>query len=230
MTAANPGPVPAQAAATVIVGRDGPDGLEVLFLRRSDHGPFGGMWVFPGGRVDEADAEGVSGDEDRELALARRAAVREAAEEVGLVLDAAALVPFSHWTPPEDSPRRRYATWFFVAPWGGDPVTIDGHEIVDHRWVRAADAMALALPMAPPTYVTLHQLAVHATWPQLVDGLATWPVERYLTRNGRLADGTTVLMWTGDAGYDTGDPDRAGPRHRLRHAEGRSLAYERHGG
>ena len=45
-------PIP---AATVILARDGSEGVEVLMLRRSSRGAFGGMWVFPGGRVENED-------------------------------------------------------------------------------------------------------------------------------------------------------------------------------
>ena len=67
-------------AATVILLRDTPGGLETLMLRRDSKLAFvGGMWVFPGGRVDPEDAAGLApGDE---LGAARRAAVRESLEE-----------------------------------------------------------------------------------------------------------------------------------------------------
>ena len=217
--------IPALPAATVIVGRDGPGGLEVLFLRRSNVGAFAGMWVFPGGRVDDGD--GADGDTEEERA--RWAAVREATEEVHVTLDPATLAPFAHWTPPLDSARKRFATWFFVAQWAGDAVTVDGHEIVDHCWVRPADALAEALPMAPPTFVTLHQLATHASWAELAASMTTWSVERFLTRNGRQADGTNVLMWSGDAGYESGDADAKGARHRVLWAGEQPLDYQRHG-
>ena len=42
-------------AATVVVLRDGDAGLEVLMLRKNSKIVFGGMWVFPGGRVDSED-------------------------------------------------------------------------------------------------------------------------------------------------------------------------------
>src|SRR5579859_7717571 len=81
-------------AATVVLLRDGPTGLETLMLRRNSTLDFaGGMWVFPGGRVDAADHEGAADD----LAAARRAAVREAEEEAGLHVDEAALVWIAHW-------------------------------------------------------------------------------------------------------------------------------------
>jgi 8-oxo-dGTP pyrophosphatase MutT (NUDIX family) len=59
--------------------RDGVDGLEVFMLRRTANAAFaGGMYVFPGGRVDEADGEGDLGY--------RVAALRECFEEAGVLL------------------------------------------------------------------------------------------------------------------------------------------------
>ncbi len=78
----------ATPAATVVPIRDGAAGLEVLMLRRDARGAFGGMWVFPGGKVDPRDLhpEGKGSPDERELWAARRAAVREAAEEAGLAI------------------------------------------------------------------------------------------------------------------------------------------------
>jgi 8-oxo-dGTP pyrophosphatase MutT (NUDIX family) len=42
-------------AATVVLLRDGDDGLETLMLRKNSRLAFGGMWVFPGGRIDDGD-------------------------------------------------------------------------------------------------------------------------------------------------------------------------------
>ncbi len=47
---------PVYPAATVVLVRDGGEGLEALLVQRSKavkH--MGGMWVFPGGRVDRPD-------------------------------------------------------------------------------------------------------------------------------------------------------------------------------
>ncbi len=43
-------------AATVMLVRDGDAGIEVFMMERSSFGDFGGLFVFPGGKVDPADA------------------------------------------------------------------------------------------------------------------------------------------------------------------------------
>ncbi|MBU6316599.1 MAG: NUDIX domain-containing protein [Acidobacteria bacterium] len=71
--------IPVRPAATVMLLRDTTDGLEVFMLRRTNAAAFaGGMYVFPGGRVDDSDGEG-----DAAFALA---AVRECFEECGVLL------------------------------------------------------------------------------------------------------------------------------------------------
>src|SRR5437016_5685896 len=161
-TAAGPGgrpddaETPAIPAATVILLRDQASGLQTLMVRRSARLQFGGMWVFPGGRIDPDDYPvGASRDE---LAAARRAAAREAAEEAGLIVDEEGLVPFAHWTPPALTPRR-FSTWFFIASAPGGSVTIDGGEIHDHAWVLPGEALERRdrgeIQLAPPTWVSL---------------------------------------------------------------------------
>jgi 8-oxo-dGTP pyrophosphatase MutT (NUDIX family) len=71
--------IPVRPAATVMLLRDTDGGLEVFMLRRTNAAAFaGGMYVFPGGRVDDADGEG-----DEAFAMA---AVRECFEECGVLL------------------------------------------------------------------------------------------------------------------------------------------------
>ena len=41
-------------AATVVLLREGDCGVEVLMLRKNSKITFGGMWVFPGGKIDAA--------------------------------------------------------------------------------------------------------------------------------------------------------------------------------
>jgi 8-oxo-dGTP pyrophosphatase MutT (NUDIX family) len=212
-------PVPVRPAATVILVRDGADGLETLLVRRNAELVFhGGSWVFPGGRVDDADADtaAVEGDEER---AARAAAVREALEEADLLVDPASLVPFAHWTTPPGLPRR-FATWFFLAaaPVGGTVAT-DGGEITDHRWFRPADALEAQrvkeIDLPPPTFVTLHRLLASATVDDALLDARDAPYVRFEPRQRRLDDGV-VSLYPGDAAYD--DPvrfDDPTPRHRL---------------
>jgi 8-oxo-dGTP pyrophosphatase MutT (NUDIX family) len=89
-------------AATVMLVRDGLGGLEVFMLRRALGASFaGGVYVFPGGRVDAADhageLEAICDDLDDQQASARLgvergglafwvAAIRECFEEAGVLL------------------------------------------------------------------------------------------------------------------------------------------------
>jgi 8-oxo-dGTP pyrophosphatase MutT (NUDIX family) len=102
--APDPDAVPVLDAATVMLVRDGADGLEVFMLRRNLESDFvGGAYVFPGGAVDPhdggPDVEGVvRGRTDRAasqlLGLPAGglafwvAAIRECFEEAGLLLAA----------------------------------------------------------------------------------------------------------------------------------------------
>jgi 8-oxo-dGTP pyrophosphatase MutT (NUDIX family) len=175
-------------------------------LRRSAVGAFAGMWVFPGGRVDDADA----GDDDFSRAMS--AAIREAHEEVSARVARESLAPWSHWTPPLSAPAR-FTTWFFVASHDEGDIEIDNHEIVEHRWMAPDQALAAELPMAPPTIVTLHELHEAGDPASIRRGRENPPA--YVTRPGRTSDGRDVMMWNGDAGYESGDADADGPRNRL---------------
>jgi 8-oxo-dGTP pyrophosphatase MutT (NUDIX family) len=219
--ASDDGSVPAAVpAATVVLVRDGEDGIEVLLLRRDSRLAFaGGMWVFPGGRVDVDDfpAGTTADDPDALEQAARNAAVREAKEEADLDVDGTGLVWFAHWTPPGGEVRR-FATWFFLAAAPEGAVVVDDAEIRDHRWTRPADALAQrdagAIELITPTWMTLRRLAGHR---DVASALAQARGETptvYVTRLATV-DGGRVAMWEGDAGYDDGDMTRPGPRNRL---------------
>jgi 8-oxo-dGTP pyrophosphatase MutT (NUDIX family) len=202
------------AATTVLLRDAGDRGVETLMVRRSSKLEFaGGMWVFPGGRVDPDD---IPPDGDV-IEAARRAAVREALEEADLVVDADALVPFAHWVPPPVT-AKRFATWFFLGPAPAGAVTVDMGEIHDHRWLQPADAIARRdakeIELAPPTWLTLHRLAQYPdVAAAMADVRATEP-EFFETHIARVEGGIAAL-WEGDAGYDSSDGDAHGARHRL---------------
>ncbi len=87
-------PAPARPAATILLVRDGPDGLEVFMVERHHQIDFAtGALVFPGGKVDDGDmaptltarcagAEGLADD----ARTFRIAAIRETFEEAGVLL------------------------------------------------------------------------------------------------------------------------------------------------
>ncbi|GIR37650.1 MAG: hypothetical protein CM15mP49_30350 [Actinomycetota bacterium] len=70
-------------ASTVIPIRDSVHGIEVLMIKRNTKLSFAeGMWVFPGGKVDEEDRIKGATDDDS----AKTAACRECLEESGLAI------------------------------------------------------------------------------------------------------------------------------------------------
>ena len=208
-------PIP---AATVVLLRAAPE-VEVLMLHKNSSIAFGGMWVFPGGRIDPED---YPADGDIQVA-ARRAAVRETREEAGIVSRDHDFVFFAHWTPPPGTPKR-FATWFFVCAADSHDVSIDGGEIQDHRWMRPEEALARhgrgEIDLAPPTWVTLYELTRASTVDGILQRLRSRPTRVYETRIGVRDDGVRVAMWSGDAGYASRDPKAEGPRHRLSMAPG----------
>jgi|TARA_B100000959_G_scaffold287121_1_gene369477 8-oxo-dGTP pyrophosphatase MutT (NUDIX family) len=204
-------------AATVIVMRDGDGGLEVLMLRRNSKIAFGGMWVFPGGRIDDTDTiTGTDGKPD-ELATAAAAAVREASEEADLTVDAGSLVWFSYWVPPPITPKR-FSTFFFATRVASGEVSIDDGEITEHAWLSPAAAMKLRdlgeIELAPPTWMTLDLLTAWNSTTEALEALDEMAPLFYETHMARTDDGV-VAMWSGDAGYEAEDPSVPGARHRL---------------
>jgi 8-oxo-dGTP pyrophosphatase MutT (NUDIX family) len=164
-------PVP---AATVVVARDSvaADSIEILLLKRNSKLVFhGGHWVFPGGRVDQADFAGADGLEYR---AALRAAVRETKEEAGLEIGEGQLIHTAHWTTPPHLPRR-FCTWFFMCPVPrSSVVSVDNDEILEHRWITPKAALAASkaeeIVLPQPTKETLKSIAQIRS----VEALLTW--------------------------------------------------------
>jgi len=208
---------PVHPSATVVLLRDSADGLEALLVQRDKavkH--MGGMWVFPGGKVDEQDRAGAPDD----YAAAVNAAIRETREEAGLEISPEQLVYLSHWTTPEGA-KRRFATWFFLAILeDGQEVRVDGGEIVRHRWLspklalaESADA-AHALRLMPPTYVSLADIAGCLDCRDARERMGRREPIAYAPRMVLVEDGVCFL-YAGDAGYADEAVEVSGPRHRL---------------
>ncbi|MEU4016277.1 NUDIX domain-containing protein [Microbacterium sp. NPDC028030] len=149
-------------AGTAVLVRAADDGFEVLVMRRPERGSFAGAWVFPGGKVEQGDRHPGDG----EVEQARRAAVRETFEEVGLHVDDLAV--FSEWQPPLEAPTR-IRTWFFLAEAPDAEVSPSADEVAEVAWVRPQEALARhgagEWTLYPPTWVTLHQLSAFTDAP-----------------------------------------------------------------
>jgi len=191
-------PVRPRQAASVILLRGGGELLEVLLVRRTPKARFmGGVWVFPGGAVDEVEG---SGDEAH-----RAAAVRELHEEAGIeIADPSELIKFSRWITPAVV-TIRFDTHFFLAvlPEGQEPC-VDGEECVDVGWFTPAGALASSqageIELVFPTIKHLEQLQDFASVEQLLDyarGREVLPVEPRVLLEGEVAR----IVLPGDPDY-----------------------------
>jgi 8-oxo-dGTP pyrophosphatase MutT (NUDIX family) len=173
-------------AASLIGVRDGPDGPEVLVIERTlDHRFLPGYVAFPGGAVDPADgvlAERWFGDAAE---AARAAAVRELAEEVGLVMTREAVVAadpdrslapihgspppvealpeVARWIAPSEVPVRFDARYYAVRMQAAAEPTPDGAEAARAWWVAPKALLAAweseEVRLYWPTHFTMGALA-----------------------------------------------------------------------
>lgn len=206
---------PIRPASTVVLLRDTQQGLETLLLKRNKALLFaGGAWVFPGGSLDPEDFARARDDIDL---ASRYAAAREAREESGLEPCPENMVLLSHWTTPIGEPRR-FSTWIYAAPVAVDAeVVIDGGEIHDSQWITVRKAAALhqagELGMLPPTYFTLRNLALYENVAQVIATERDSPVPEVYPVFSNDGD-QVIVMFRGDAGYESGDGATPGARHR----------------
>lgn len=115
----------------------------VLMQRRRESSMHGGLWEFPGGKVEPG--ETMAG-----------ALVREIAEELGIAITPADLCQAGHADEDHLPVGERSAvaiTLFACRVWCGQPQCLDGEEIA---WV-AAEALA-GLAMPPLDYPLARQL------------------------------------------------------------------------
>jgi 8-oxo-dGTP pyrophosphatase MutT (NUDIX family) len=209
-------------ASTVVVLRPGATAaFEVLLVRRNDRVAFmAGAYVFPGGRVDDADADGLRdaaflGEPPRfsDLTTAdewryRAAAVRELMEEANVRVEMDDLVPIAHWVTPEIE-IRRYDTRFFLAQMPvGQEARHDDDEVTELAWLTPTDAVERCrrgqIMLPPPTWTTLRQLERHLTLPALL----AWARQKRVVRvqpGFVTSEQGSVLTLPGDPSYPTID-------------------------
>jgi 8-oxo-dGTP pyrophosphatase MutT (NUDIX family) len=172
-------------AASVIAGRDGDLGLEVLVLERGANSRFlPGYVAFPGGSTDGGDAElaerwfGSAGE------AARACAVRELFEEVGLAMTAEGLSEadgrsfgslsdapprtqqlseIAHWVAPAEVPVRFDARYFAIEAPMGLRLVPDGGETADAWWASPKELLdewrSELRKLYWPTYFTMRAIA-----------------------------------------------------------------------
>ncbi len=115
----------------------------VLMQRRRESSMHGGLWEFPGGKVEPG--ETMAG-----------ALVREIAEELGISITPADLCLAGHADAahlPVGEPSVVAITLFACRVWSGQPQCLDGEEIA---WVAADTLTGLAMP--PLDYPLARQL------------------------------------------------------------------------
>jgi 8-oxo-dGTP pyrophosphatase MutT (NUDIX family) len=163
-------------AASLIAGRDGAAGLELLVLERSAASRFlPGYVAFPGGSLDDGDAGLADAWWGSPEQAGRACALRELEEETGIELHSALgggevgplapdrLVEIAHWIAPEQVPVRFDARFYAVElPTGLEPVP-DGGETAAAWWESPVSILdgwrAQRRKLYWPTYHTMLHLA-----------------------------------------------------------------------
>lgn len=105
----------------------------VLLQRRLVGSEHGGLWEFPGGKVEPGESP-------------QAALLREIEEELGIRLDAQALVPLSFASDlePPQPPRRALVILLYTCrTWQGEAECRDGEEIA---WFAPGEIAGLAMP------------------------------------------------------------------------------------
>ena len=195
--------VPLRDAATVMLVRDGQAGLEVFMLRRTHAAVFaGGLYVFPGGAVDDADrspdvegwCDGLSDHEASDLLAVPSgglgywiAAIRECFEEAGVLLARhpdGEVIRFDDPAVEERYRQRRTAVHdgtlrlIDLCAYEGLRLATDGIRYVSH-WItpigeRRRFDTRFFLARAPQAQEPLHddQETIESLWVQPAEALA----------------------------------------------------------
>jgi len=203
-------------SSTVLLLRDFNNTLQVLLVRRNDKlKTAGGLWVFPGGRVDGADFQ----DKNDDFLAAKNGAVRETLEETGITIPFSGLTPFAHWTTPVGVPRR-FATWFFAAcVKDGEEIQVDGSEIVDYKWLSPSEAIELQakdeISIMPPTYISLREVVDFKDSLSAFRSLEAKQVLHFNPKRIPGAEGGSAIVYDNDAAYENALIDTPGRRNRI---------------
>jgi 8-oxo-dGTP pyrophosphatase MutT (NUDIX family) len=125
----------------------------------------------------------------------------------GLVLATEELIYFARWITPESVPKR-FDTRFFVAPAPlGMGAAHDRREIVAHRWLTPAEALAEhaagRIRMVEPTVKNLERLREFSSSAELRAGLRSAPVPCILPKLSVGAQGLRRFIYPWDPQYES---------------------------
>lgn len=228
-------------ASTVCVVREN-EGVQVLMVRRPMTARFmPGVWVFPGGAVDEADADAPPSFGDSSPGSDWRvAALRELIEETGIwltlngtesapvtddafglveasefELDQDSLIYFSNWITPTVFPIR-FDTRFFLAVVDSDAkAVVDGDELIDLAWVTPSEALAKEEAeewgIAFPTRETLCLLASEPTVEALVERMREIEIVPPVEPRLHVGKNQAQILLPDDEGFDEAGPQQSDP-------------------
>lgn len=110
----------------------------VLLQQRAPGRSMAGSWEFPGGKVEAGE-------------LPEAALVRELAEELGIAVDAGALVPACFASAPVGG-RHMILLLYLCREWRGEPRPLDASAL---KWLRPEEMAAAEMPPADRPLIAL---------------------------------------------------------------------------
>ena len=120
---------PPRPSATLMITRDGEEGVEVLLGKRSESMPsFPGYWAFPGGGVSRVDKEA---SQSLGISIQHCAIMREVVEELGLAPSEGRLVEVD--SDLREMVAEDKANWFPLALDGDIPSDATGMRVISMR-------------------------------------------------------------------------------------------------
>lgn len=227
-------------ASTVCLVRDR-DTVEVLMVQRPNTARFmPGVWVFPGGVVDDEDASYATGhgfDPDADWKVA---ALRELAEETGVwvttggtlsspivddvlgviassthELDIDHLTYFSNWITPSVFPIRFDTRFFLAVESGAVDATFNDEELIGVDWVTPLEALERESrglwDVAFPTRRTLELLGAATSTASLVDMLETLAPIPPIEPRLHVGEDTAKILMPDDPGFEAAGPSQSDP-------------------
>ncbi len=104
---------------------------EILLSQRPEGKPMAGMWEFPGGKIEEGESP-------------EEALVRELREEIGIDVEAKALIPATFASHAYEN-FHLLMPLFLVQEWAHDPTPLEGQGL---KWFKLSEINTKTMP--PP--------------------------------------------------------------------------------